>query len=146
MTHRTMTASLAATMILLLAACGGDVEPEEGADPTSSAPASPSSTPSSSPSDETPATEEESPEAPEPVTITIEGFEYSDPGPVAPGSEITVENLDDAAHTVTTLDSDDFDLTVAPGETATFTAPAEPGEYPYVCSFHANMTATLVVG
>ena len=27
----------------------------------------------------------------------------------------------------------------------TFTAPTKPGRYPFVCIFHANMMATLVV-
>ena len=28
---------------------------------------------------------------------------------------------------------------------ATFTAPTKPGSYPFVCTFHANMMARLVV-
>ena len=28
---------------------------------------------------------------------------------------------------------------------ATFAAPTNPGSYPFVCTFHANMMATLVV-
>lgn len=57
-----------------------------------------------------------------------------------------MENLDDASHTVTDEAGDAFDLTVAPGDTASFTAPDVPGEYPYVCTFHAGMTGSLVVG
>ena len=38
-----------------------------------------------------------------------------------------------------------FDVKVDPNGTATLTAPSKPGSYPFVCSFHGNMTSTLVV-
>lgn len=140
-TRNLVAVAVAVTMLTLFAGCGED-EPEvtEAVDePTTSASTEPE------PSETAAEEPEETEEAPEAVTITIEGFEYTDPGTVAPGTEITVENLDDAAHTVT-HEGGAFDLTIAPGETATFTAPDEPGEYPYICTFHAGMTGTLVVG
>ncbi len=146
MRTRTATA-FAATLctITLLAGCGNDA-PEAGEEPTTPAPASETAT--EEPSEES--TPEESPEesssAPaEEVVITISDFEYSDPGPVAPGTEITVENTDAEAHTVTADGKGGFDITIAPGKTETLTAPDAPGEYPYLCTFHSGMTGTLVV-
>lgn len=77
--------------------------------------------------------------------ITIEDFQFSDPESVAPGTEITVENLDSSAHTVTAEGDGGFDVTVNPDDTVTFAAPSKPGSYPYVCNFHGGMTGTLVV-
>jgi plastocyanin len=84
-------------------------------------------------------------EAAESAVITISDFEYSISGTVSPGSEVSVRNEDGVGHTVT---SDDglFDVAVDPGGEATFTAPDEPGEFPYHCIPHPNMTSTLVVG
>ncbi|WP_323959240.1 hypothetical protein GC088_11965 [Arthrobacter sp. JZ12] len=85
-------------------------------------------------------------EAPaEDIVITIRNFEYELPESVPPGAEITVVNEDTAPHTVTTTESDDFDAIAQGGETVTFTAPEEPGEYPFFCTYHPNMTGTLVV-
>lgn len=79
------------------------------------------------------------------IVITIRNFEYEMPESVPAGAEITVINEDTAPHTVTTTDSDDFDAIAQGGETVTFTAPEEPGEYPFICTYHPNMTGTLVV-
>ncbi|KRF09418.1 hypothetical protein ASH00_00775 [Arthrobacter sp. Soil782] len=67
------------------------------------------------------------------------------PDSVPAGAEITVVNEDTAPHTVTTTETEDFDAIVQGGETVTFTAPSEPGEYPFICTYHPNMTGTLVV-
>lgn len=75
--------------------------------------------------------------------ITIADFAYEVPDTVPPGSTITVVNNDSEAHTVTS--SGDFDVAVTSGESATFPAPQEPGEYTISCLLHGNMTATLVV-
>jgi plastocyanin len=66
------------------------------------------------------------------------------PARVSPGSQVSIKNLDAQAHTVTSKKGG-FDVKVDPNGTATLTAPKTPGSYPIVCSFHANMTATLVV-
>lgn len=76
--------------------------------------------------------------------IHIKDFNYESPASVAAGSTVTVMNMDSAAHTVT-ADDGSFDVTIKPGETATFKAPAKPGSYAYHCTFHANMHGTLVV-
>lgn len=80
--------------------------------------------------------------------ITIKNFMF---GPAAltvhPGAKVTVVNQDSTAHTVTATGDKEFDTgTIAPGRTATFTAPAKPGTYGYICSIHQFMTGTLTVG
>lgn len=80
------------------------------------------------------------------VTITIKDFGYQGPPSVAPGATITVTNMDNQSHTVTSDDGSSFDA-VAKGQggTATFQAPTKPGTYAYHCSYHGNMHGTLVV-
>ncbi len=73
--------------------------------------------------------------------LTIEGFAFSSP-PVAAGATVQVTNLDGAPHTVS---GDAFDVGLDPGGTASFTAPAAPGTYSFVCFVHPTMTGELVV-
>ncbi|MFE3654362.1 cupredoxin domain-containing protein [Streptomyces sp. NPDC059152] len=79
--------------------------------------------------------------------ITIKGFAFRPAAlTVRPGAKITVVNEDDVAHTVTSTGVKTFDTgAVAPGRSATFTAPAKAGDYPYICTFHPNMKGTLTV-
>jgi plastocyanin len=79
------------------------------------------------------------------VVITISDFAFQVPDSVPPGAQITVVNEDSAYHTVT-ADDGTFDVGARQGEPVTFTAPEQPGEYPFHCNPHPNMTATLVVG
>ena len=80
------------------------------------------------------------------LTITIKDFGYQGPVSVSPGAKITVKNEDTQAHTVTSDDGKAFDAAVdGGGGTAQFTAPTTPGSYPYHCTYHSNMHATLVV-
>ena len=73
--------------------------------------------------------------------------------PVNTGQEVTVTNTDPAApvpvlHTLTheqTLPLFDTGTIQPGGGTATFTAPAQPGSYPFGCRFHLFMQGTLVV-
>lgn len=109
-------------------------EPEATAEETASGEAS--EAPASEPPEEAPAEE---------IVITIRNFEYEMPDSVPAGAEITVVNEDTAPHTVTTTETEDFDAIVGGGETTTFTAPSEPGDYPFICTYHPNMTGTLTV-
>lgn len=77
--------------------------------------------------------------------IVIEDFGFGEPLTVAPGTEIQIANNDSAEHSVTSDSEGAFDVHVDGGETATLTAPTEPGEYTYHCVYHPNMKGTLVV-
>jgi plastocyanin len=77
-------------------------------------------------------------------TITIEDFSFTTPDSVSPGATITVDNKDGTAHTVTANEGNAFDDPASPG-TTTFTAPTEPGSYPFHCNIHPEMHGTLVV-
>ncbi len=77
--------------------------------------------------------------------ITIKDFAYEVPGSVKPGATVTVRNADSAPHTMTAKDKGGFDVEVKAVGTVTFEAPAEPGEYGIICTFHPQMSGTLVV-
>jgi len=77
--------------------------------------------------------------------IVISEFTYQVPATVPAGAQITVRNEDGVGHTVTSDESGIFDVAIAPGEEAVLTVPDEAGEYPFHCTPHPTMTATLVV-
>ncbi len=79
------------------------------------------------------------------VTITIKGFAFGQPLTVAPGATVEVVNSDAAPHNVTAADGSFETPDLAQDETATFTAPTEPGTYEFTCTLHPEMTGTLVV-
>jgi plastocyanin len=79
------------------------------------------------------------------ATVTIEDFAFDGPTSVAPGTTVTVTNEDSEAHTLTADGAGGFDVKIDPGASATFTAPAKPGSYPYHCTYHSNMHGTLAV-
>ncbi len=78
--------------------------------------------------------------------ITIADFEYQMPESIAPGAEVTIINEDSAPHTVTAGGDGEFDVEVGAGETVSFTAPEEAGEYEVICTYHPEMSGTLVIG
>jgi plastocyanin len=78
------------------------------------------------------------------AVITIQDFTFTTPESVAPGATVTVRNQDSTAHTVTADSGKAFDDAAPPG-TSTFTAPAQPGSYPFHCSIHLEMHGVLVV-
>lgn len=142
--------------LVLAAALAGLTGCGSGGEPTSEAPPAETSAAETSAAEseatvegtesEEPASEEPTEEAPaEEIVITIVNFEYEMPDSVPAGAEITVVNEDTAPHTVTTTETEDFDAIVGGGETTTFTAPSEPGDYPFICTYHPNMTGTLTV-
>jgi plastocyanin len=79
------------------------------------------------------------------AAITIEGFSYVLADPVPPGAQITVINQDSAEHTVTADSAAAFDTQVLANSQTTFTAPTQPGAYPFHCAYHPNMRGELVV-
>ena len=79
------------------------------------------------------------------AVITIRDFAYEVPASVKPGAMVTVTNADSAPHTLTAKAKGGFDVEVPGGATVSFKAPDDPGEYGIICSFHPQMTGTLVV-
>ncbi|MEP6666616.1 MAG: cupredoxin domain-containing protein [Nocardioidaceae bacterium] len=138
----------AVTAILGLSACSSSVKSagsDAHSDATSQTPgdssrAAPSSK-SSRPGSATASTGDAAQEA----VITIKNYAFAGPDSVSGGATITVKNEDSVAHTVTGDDDGTFDVNVPPGVTATFMAPDKPGSYPFHCSYHSDMTATLTV-
>ena len=127
-----------------LSACGSSATDTAGSPLTST-------TSSSMPMPSTPSTTTEpgteSPSAtarPGEAVISIAAFAFTVPTSVAPGAQIIIKNGDSQAHTVTSK-TGGFDVKVDPDGMATLTAPSKPGSYPFDCSFHGNMTSTLVV-
>ena len=148
MTRKITLLALVPALALGLSACGSSDTDASGTTSSSSMSSSMSSTmpmPSESstssvsaePSTSTTADAAE-------AVISIADFAYKVPASVAPGTKITIKNGDSQAHTVTSKDGG-FDVKVDPNGTATMTAPTKPGTYKFICSFHSNMSGTLVV-
>ncbi len=138
---RPRTALLVVPLLALgLSACG-----QAGDDPATTTPSTtPSMTMPMGTTTSAPPTTSSSPTTAEAALVTISDFEFEVSGPVAQGATVTVRNGDREAHTVTST-TGGFDVKVDPGATATFTAPNAAGSYAFACSFHAEMTGTLVV-
>jgi plastocyanin len=78
-------------------------------------------------------------------TLTIANMAFGQPLTVAPGTKINIANNDTVEHSVTSDTAGAFDQDVDGNEKATLTAPSQPGEYPFHCSYHPNMKGTLIV-
>ncbi|MET3707829.1 cupredoxin domain-containing protein [Arthrobacter sp. UYEF6] len=143
-TRKFLGLAAAAASLLALAGCGTPgmsgsgttaaptvTERSASAVPTTQAPAPSNSSPGSSP-------------AAAAAKILIKGFKYQGSETVSPGATISVVNEDVEAHTITADTGAAFDTTIQAGA-GSFTAPAEPGTYPYHCIFHGNMKGTLTV-
>jgi plastocyanin len=73
-------------------------------------------------------------------TITIKDFAFGGPLTVRPGAMIKVTNMDSTAHDVASDDEGRFRTPLLNrGESATFTAPVQPGTYKFSCTVHAQM-------
>lgn len=81
-----------------------------------------------------------------PNTIVIKNFVFIPAEiTVAPGAVLMVDNQDTAPHTVTAEDQG-FDTGNLEGkQRGSITAPAKPGEYPYICDIHQYMKGSLTV-
>jgi plastocyanin len=78
------------------------------------------------------------------ATLEINGFQFSAVR-VAAGATVTVVNRDSAPHTATARDGSFDTGTIAPGASASFPAPSQPGSYQMFCGIHPSMTGTLAV-
>jgi plastocyanin len=78
-------------------------------------------------------------------TITISGMAFGEPLTVSPGAQVAIINDDGVEHSVTSKTAGQFDTEVDASEHKTFTAPTQPGDYPFYCKYHSNMKGTLTV-
>lgn len=131
-TRRLGAGFLAGALLLGLGACGDDEDDASATDDTEATP---------DPGD----TEAGAAEEGGGGGITISGFAFSEVT-AAPGATVVVTNEDGAPHTVTPDEEGAFEeVRVDGGASGELTAPSEPGEYPFHCEIHRNMTGTLVV-
>jgi plastocyanin len=124
-------------------ACGGssDTKQEQGTG-TATMTASPTATAAS------PTATAEAPTGPAAAgaaIITIASNSFGEPITVPPGAQITIKNDDSAEHSVTSDTAGKFDVEVEGKEQGTLTAPIEPGEYAFHCTYHPSMHGTLIV-
>jgi plastocyanin len=143
--------SALAALALLLAACADGASPSQAA--SEAPPASVAASEDAPPSEaaEPSVAAEPSEEAEDDFTVTLSGFAFSTGELVVPaGTEVTFENADSAAHTVTEgtdgrpASDPIINSQLGPDATTTFTFD-EPGEYEITCLFHPNMNMTVVV-
>lgn len=136
----------AAAVMAAAAACGGSSSDAASAPSSSAAvasapaPSSPASgAPASSGTTSAPAATSA------PALVAIKDFAFTVPTTVAAGATVRVTNADAVAHTVTADSGGAFDTMVTSKGSASFTAPAKPGRYPFHCTYHSNMHGVLVV-
>jgi plastocyanin len=79
------------------------------------------------------------------ATITIASMSFGEPITVSPGAQVTIKNDDSAEHSVTSDTAGKFNVEVEGKEQGTLTAPTEPGEYAFHCTYHPSMHGTLTV-
>ncbi|HEY7981172.1 MAG TPA: cupredoxin family copper-binding protein [Candidatus Eremiobacteraceae bacterium] len=80
-----------------------------------------------------------------PVAVKIVNFAFSPQKVVIPvGGSVTWTNKDDVAHTATASDSSFDSGNLANGQSWTHTF-TKAGKYAYICTYHPNMTGTIVV-
>ncbi|HUO46683.1 MAG TPA: cupredoxin domain-containing protein [Acidimicrobiia bacterium] len=111
---------LAVSALAAIVACGGD----------SASTTEPSATPD-----------------PADPSMTIQGRSFGQAPEVAAGESFTVINQDGVRHTVTSPDGLWEEVSVAGGQSAVFTVPADvaAGTYNFVCVVHPDMGGRLTV-
>jgi Plastocyanin len=130
-TMRALLATTIAMLALVAAGCGG------GGDKSSSSSSSSGSSGTSTPTAATPGTSTDA--------IDIKGFAFNPAdGSVKVGTKVTWTNSDSTAHNVVADDGSFKSETLNQGDSYSFT-PTKAGTFDYVCTFHANMKATLTV-
>lgn len=105
----------------------------------------PDSTAVSSPTPGTGTPSSGTPDPSQGTAISIQNFAFNpDSVTVSVGTTVTWTNNDTVSHTVTSTDGAFDSGNIAPGDTFTFTF-STAGSFSYICSYHPNMTATVVV-
>ena len=79
------------------------------------------------------------------ATMTIASMNFGQPITVSPGAQVTIKNDDSAEHSVTSDTAGKFNVEVDGKEQGTLTAPTDPGEYAFHCTYHPSMHGTLIV-
>jgi plastocyanin len=80
-----------------------------------------------------------------PIAVTIINFGFTPQKVVIPvGGSVTWTNKDDIAHTATASDNSFDSGNLANGQSWTHVF-TKAGRYAYVCTYHPNMTGTIVV-
>ena len=79
------------------------------------------------------------------ASIEIANFDFTAGVTVAAGQSIDVTNIDSAPHTLTSVDGLFDTGNLGQNETATITAPLEPGTYAFFCEIHPSMVGALTV-
>lgn len=140
MSLRTLVAATSAALLLAgLAACGGD-DKEEAAD--APAPAANSDTTDSGDSGDS----GDAPAAEGGDSITMKEYKF-DPAEITvkAGATIEIINKDSVEHNLVDDKNGINSGDIKGGATGSVKAPEKAGTYPYVCTYHAGMTGTLVV-
>jgi plastocyanin len=85
------------------------------------------------------------PAAAETRTVVIQFFQFKPQAiDVKPGDEVEFVNKDLLEHTATASNNAFDSKGIKAGQSWKWTA-GEPGQYPYVCSFHSNMKGVINV-
>ncbi|MFD7900775.1 cupredoxin family copper-binding protein [Kitasatospora sp. NPDC059747] len=155
---RPLLAAAAALLLSVgLAACSSSSKPANtttsaASSPAASASASATVTASATATATASATASASAATPAPsstgaLQVTIKNFAFAPASlTVKPGQTVTVVNQDSTTHTLTASDKSFDTGNIAPGASATFTAPQQTGDHPYICTIHPFMHGTLTVG
>ncbi len=78
-------------------------------------------------------------------TITLQNIQFSPPSlSVQPGATVTVNNKDSVDHHIV-IGTDDLGI-IAPGGSASWTAPTRDGVYLMKCLIHPSMSGQITVG
>lgn len=120
----------------LATACGGSSN-------TTTESKTQTATATSSPSGD--ATASSAPSAASAATITIANMSFGSPLTVTGGAQVSVKNDDSVEHSVTSDTAGKFNIDIEGKEQGSFTAPTEPGEYAFHCTYHPSMHGTLIV-
>lgn len=135
--RKLLLCSIGFCLATVIAGCGGSSTTTEDH-------GSGTATITASPTDARSAPNPRAPAAAQP-TITISGMKFGESVTVPPRAQITVVNDDAVEHSVTSRETGKFDVHVDGNKRATFSAPAQAGEYPFFCTYHPSMTGTLIV-
>ena len=130
--------------VVLAAACGTTAAPAA----TSAAPVAAATTAAPAPTTAAPVATTAAPAAGSAVAIDILAFKFPVNTDVAKGTKVTWTNKDAAKHTVTSgtrpVKEGAFDGQLDGGAVFSFTF-TTAGTFPYYCSIHSSMNATITV-